>query len=163
MKNYIYILLFMFSTSVFGQQNTSPSLLSCAGGSMEGWGLTSLKMDFSIGEVVINTGFANDFIISQGFHQENIHVVALKEELDIELTIFPNPTSSQINVDLMAVNDFPLEITIFDVSGKQWGLTDFIYNKKIHNMSLQGLAEGVYFLYVKNKNFKNIYKIQKTK
>lgn len=161
MKNYIYYLIFS-STLVFGQQNTSPNLVSSAGASLEGWGLTSLKMDFSIGEIIINTGFADDFIITQGFHQENIHLSTLKESINIDLTIFPNPATSSINIDFHDILISPIKLDLYDTSGKQWGVTEFIHDKK-NNISLEGLAEGIYFLCLENKNFKNIYKIHKIK
>ena len=161
MKKHIYYLLF-FSSLVFGQQNTSQHLVSTAGASLEGWGLTSLKMDFSIGEIIINTGFSDDFIITQGFHQENIYISTLTEGLITDILIFPNPTSSTLNIDLKNINLFPVQIDVFDVTGKQWGATDFVHDKT-HTISLDGLAEGIYFLILENKNFQNIYKIHKTK
>jgi hypothetical protein len=161
MKNYIYYFIFS-SILVFGQQNTNPNLVSTAGASLEGWGLTSLKMDFSIGEIIINTGFADDFIITQGFHQENIYMSTINEDASLDLTVFPNPTSSMLNIDLQNINFFPIQIDVFDVTGKQWRATDFVYDKT-HTISLDGLAEGVYFLIVENKHCQNIYKIHKTK
>ena len=161
MKNYIYYLIFC-SSLTFAQQSTSPNLVSPAGASLEGWGLTSLKMDFSIGEIVINTGFSDNFIITQGFHQDNIYLTILKEAIDINLTIFPNTTTSIINIDLQEIINLPIKLDIYDASGKQWGITEFIYEKTNH-ISLEGLAEGVYFLFLEGKNFKNIYKIHKIK
>ena len=161
MKKHIYCLLF-FSSLVFGQQNTSQHLVSTAGASLEGWGLTSLKMDFSIGEIIINTGFSDDFIITQGFHQENIYISTLTEGIITDIFIFPNPTSSTLYIDLKNTNLFPVQIDVFDVTGKQWGATDFAHDKT-HTLSLDGLAEGIYFLILENKNFQNIYKIHKTK
>ena len=161
MKNYIYIFTISIY-SMFGQHNTSPNLLSSAGASLEGWGLTSLKMDFSIGEIVINTCTSDDFIITQGFHQQNIYMSALNEDLNVELSIFPNPTTSIINIDMKGIDLFPVQIYILDVTGKQWRATDSLY-KNTHTISLEGLAEGIYFLILENKNYQNIYKIQKTK
>lgn len=161
MKNHIYYIVF-FCSFAFGQQNTSPNLISSAGSSLEGWGLVSLKMDFSIGEIIIDTGFSDEFIITQGFHQENLHLSSLIEDTKINLTVFPNPTNSFIHIDLLGTQNDPIQIDVFDVSGKQWGSTEFMYDKK-HSISLQGLAEGIYFLLLENKNFKNIYKIYKTK
>ena len=161
MKNYIYIFTISIY-SMFSQQNTTPNLLSSAGGSLEGWGLTSLKMDFSIGEIVINSCISNDFIITQGFHQQNIYISTLNEDLNIELSIFPNPTNSVINIDMRGIDLFPVRLNILDVTGKQWRATESLF-KNTHTISLEGLAEGVYFLILENKNYQNIYKIQKTK
>ena len=147
---------------VFGQQNTSPNLVSSAGASLEFSGVTSFKMDFSIGEIIINTAFADDFMITQGFHQESIYLSTIKESINMELTIFPNPTTSSINIDFHDTINSPIKLDIYDASGKQWGITEFI-NEKTYNMSLEGLAEGIYFLFLENKNFKNIYKIHKIK
>ena len=161
MKNYIYIFIF-FTSLAFGQQKISPSLVSSAGASLEGWGLTSLKMDFSIGEIIIDSGFSDNFIITQGFHQENISISTLKEDFNIDVRIFPNPTTSLINIDLDLIKDFPVTVEIFDANGKECKPKDFA-NSKNYNISLDGLSEGIYFLLLENKNFKNIYQIHKTK
>jgi hypothetical protein len=161
MKKYIYYLIF-YTTLSFGQQNTSPNLVSSAGASLEGWGITSLKMDFSIGEIIIDTGFSDNFIITQGFHQETIYLSTLIESINIDLTIFPNPTSSSINIDINDVANLPIQLGIYDASGKQWGITKFI-DEQTNHISLEGLAEGIYFLFLENQNFKNIYKIHKIK
>jgi len=161
MKKHIYFFIF-FTSLVLGQQKTSPSLVSSAGASLEGWGLTSLKMDFSIGEIIIDSGFSENFIITQGFHQENISISTLKEDFNIDVRIFPNPTTSLINIDLDLIKDFPVTIEVFDATGKACKPKDFV-NSKNYNISLEGLAEGIYFLLLENKNFKNIYQIHKTK
>ena len=161
MKKYIYIFVFL-AFSAHSQEVTSPSLLSSAGASLEGWGLTSLKMDLSIGEIFINTYSSDDFLLTQGFHQNNIHISSLSENFNLELSVFPNPTNSILNLSLKDISMLPIQAKIIDVSGKQWFISGSFYDKT-NTISLDGLAEGVYFLIVENKNLKNIYKIHKTK
>jgi len=52
------------------------------------------NIDFTIGEVVINTGTDGTNDLTQGFHQTNWYFVGLEgHSPSYEATIFPNPTS----------------------------------------------------------------------
>ena len=117
MKKYIYIFMFL-AFSAHSQEVTSPSLLSSAGASLEGWGLTSLKMDLSIGEIFINTYSSDDFLLTQGFHQDNIHISSLSENFNLELSVFPNPTNSILNLSLkiLACSQFKPGLLMFQVN-----------------------------------------------
>ena len=53
-----------------------------------------VSMDFTIGEVIINTGTDGSTDIIQGFHQTNWSVTALDSYSPIyEATVFPNTTA----------------------------------------------------------------------
>lgn len=57
------------------------------------------SLDFTIGEVVINTGTDGSNDITQGFHQTNWNFLELPDYApDYEVSIFPNPTEDILNI-----------------------------------------------------------------
>jgi len=133
-------------------QTIQNSVVSSTGGSVS---TSTLKMDFTLGETVTETLSAGGNTLTQGFHQTNLTLVAIENvELFAEISIFPNPTSEFVNIDI-PVNYKLMEISMFDVTGKllktkanATGLVTFDVNN---------LATGTYYLQVinpKNKDLK---------
>ena len=57
------------------------------------------SMDFTVGEVVINTGTNGTNDLTQGFHQTNWNLVGVEDFApNYEATIFPNPTQDVLNI-----------------------------------------------------------------
>ncbi|MDG1735287.1 MAG: hypothetical protein P8H94_05510 [Crocinitomicaceae bacterium] len=55
---------------------------------------TSANINFTIGEVVINTGTNGTNELTQGFHQTNWDFVGMEDHSpSFEASVFPNPTS----------------------------------------------------------------------
>jgi hypothetical protein len=70
-----------------------------------------------------------------------------------QITAYPNPSREQITLDVNLPSEAPLEISIFDMSGKQWASEKSVpvklYSKDIN---LSHLKPGVYLLKVKYGN-----------
>ena len=77
-------------------QTASPELVSSSGDSFNN---TSYQLDWSIGECITQTQSADDYVITQGFHQ-NSYVVTSVEDLraDIYMSVYPNPTTDFISL-----------------------------------------------------------------
>ena len=57
------------------------------------------ELDFTIGEVVVNTGSNGVIELTQGFHQTNLTLTAMEDHNpSFNATIFPNPTSEILNI-----------------------------------------------------------------
>ena len=122
MKHFLLLLL-SFPMLVFGQV-TSPSLISSSGDSYSN---SNVNMDFSVGEVVIET-HQNNEVLTQGFHQEILSVHTGVSELNVGTKGYPNPTTSELIVELESnVNG---EILIYDINGKLM-MTDKLDNERI--------------------------------
>lgn len=77
----------------------------------------SANIDFTIGEVIIDTGTdgAND--ITQGFHQTNWNFLGVEDFApNYEATIFPNPTSDVLNIKTSSFEN--VTYTLYDAQGK---------------------------------------------
>jgi hypothetical protein len=77
----------------------------------------SANIDFTIGEVVINTGTDGTNDLTQGFHQTNWNFVGLEDHApSYEATIFPNPTSEVLNIRTSTFEN--VTYTLYDAQGK---------------------------------------------
>jgi hypothetical protein len=140
---------------VFGQV-TSPSLISSSGDSYSN---NNINMDFSIGEVVIET-HQNTEILTQGFHQEILKINTGLSELNLVTKVYPNPTSDFVIVELE--NDNNGEILIYDINGKLM-ISDKLDNERIKQFDFSKFSQGNYLLHINIKDKRDIYKIQKIK
>jgi phosphoribulokinase len=74
-------------------------------------------IDFTVGEVVINTVSDGTNNITQGFHQTNWNFVGLENHTpSFEAIIFPNPTLEVLNIRASAFEN--VTYTLYDAQGK---------------------------------------------
>ena len=154
MKPFLFLLLFS-PLLVFGQV-TSPSLISSSGDSYSN---SNVNMDFSIGEVVIET-HQNNEILTQGFHQEILQISTGLLELDLVTKVYPNPTTNIVVVELE--RDISGDILIYDINGKLM-IRDKLDNERIKQFDFSKFSQGNYLLHINIKNKQDVYKIQKIK
>ena len=77
----------------------------------------SANIDFTIGEVVINTGTDGTNDLTQGFHQTNWNFLGLEDFApDYQVTIFPNPTQDVLNIKTSSFEN--VTYTLYDAQGK---------------------------------------------
>ena len=142
-------LLFLGST-VFCQ-TIQNSVISSAGGSGSS---SNVKMDYTIGETVIETFSAGGHALTQGFHQTNLTLVAIENvQLFPEISVYPNPTSEFVNLDIPA-NYNALDISMYDVTGKL--LRTKANASGLVTFDVNDLATGIYYLQVLNPKSKDL-------
>ena len=74
-------------------------------------------IDFTIGEVVINTVTDGTNDITQGFHQTNWNFLGVEDFApNYEAIIFPNPTEDVLNIRTSAFEN--VTYTLYDAQGK---------------------------------------------
>jgi hypothetical protein len=75
------------------------------------------SIDFTVGEVVINTGTDGTNDITQGFHQTNWYFLEIDDHSPaLEVMIYPNPTSEVINI---RTSEFEgASFALYDANGK---------------------------------------------
>ena len=129
------LLAFLFPIFVFGQ-DTSPSLISSSGDSYSN---SNVNMEFSIGEIVIET-HQNNVILTQGFHQPVLKVHTEVSELNLVTKVYPNPTSDFVIVELE--NDNTGEVLIYDINGKLM-LRDKLNNERIKQFDFSKFIQGL--------------------
>ena len=120
----------------------------------------SAKIDFTIGEVVINTGTDGTNELTQGFHQTNWNFVGLEDYApDYQATIFPNPTQDVLNIKTSTFEN--VTYTLYDAQGKL--VIQNILTAEQTPIQVSQLAPGSYSLTLNNatQNLK-IFKLVKT-
>ena len=143
MKKLIFTAAFLTPIYFFGNlaaQSVSPSVVGNAG---TFYSNASGQLQWTLGEVMIQTFSASGNIITQGMHQPDYGVLtAIKNEQHGILSVYPNPVSEQFTIDLAGIK-VPVTITIYSNTG------DLVYSETISNVNkktitLRDLSSGMY-------------------
>jgi len=90
---------------------------TAAGGEATGTGGTA---SYSVGQVVYTTNTGTNGSVAQGVQQAyEIYNVGIKEtELNISLSIFPNPTAANLTLQISDYNNEKVSYQLYDMQGK---------------------------------------------
>jgi hypothetical protein len=140
--------IFIFGIT-FGQEFTSEIVSSTGDNFLNGQN----QLCWTIGEPITETIISNDYVLTQGFHQNNLEMNTIDKVIfeDLKVTIFPNPTIDIIYISFQNNKFQELTLKLIDSNGKQilnQRLTDF---KKIEQINLTGLPAELYILNISNK------------
>ena len=126
----------------------------------ESYSNASANIDFTIGEVVINTGTDGTNDITQGFHQTNWNFLGVEDHApNYEATIFPNPTEDVLNIKTRTFEN--VNYALYDAHGKLV-MQDILFAEQT-SIQVSQLAPGSYLLTLNNQtqNLKT-FKLVKT-
>ena len=105
------IVLFSLLTTLSG---TAQEVVSSQG---ETYSNANGSIDFTVGEVIINTGSNGTNDLTQGFHQTNWNFLGVEDFApDYQATIFPNPTQDVLNIKTSVFEN--VTYTMYDAQGK---------------------------------------------
>lgn len=152
-----HLIIIMLVSSIGYSQSISKQVIGSAGQAQSN---SNHKVSWTIGEPVVGLMTAGGHQLGSGFYP-GMNVKALKIEdsaLDLQVKIYPNPTSQLLYVLHPELNSFAIQIT--DLNGKQ------IYSGTIHKdqpFDVSNYTQGMYLVTIENKeaNKKNTYKIIK--
>lgn len=140
----LVVALCISSTVVFGQTIQNSVIASTGASTSSG----NVKMDYTVGEVVVETFSAGGNTLTQGFHQTNLTLVAIENaELFSEINLYPNPAHDILNVDIPATYAV-LNVNLYDVTGKLLRNNPDATGKLTYDVS--NLATGTYYLQIMN-------------
>lgn len=106
------------------------------------------NIDFTIGEVIINTGTDGSNDLTQGFHQTNWNFLGVEDHSpSYEATIFPNPTSEVLNIRTSTFEN--VTYTLYDAQGKL--VLQDILSAEQTPIQVGQLAPGSYSLILSNQ------------
>jgi hypothetical protein len=91
---------------------------------------------------------------SLGHGHQQIHIqqtIAVEniEMLSVELTVYPNPTTAAIHIQIDDLPQQPLQVELFDLNGKQ--LRTELLQDNSTMLSVENLPNGTYVLNIKDK------------
>jgi hypothetical protein len=141
MKKNTLVLISFFSVGLLSAQE----VVSTQGDSYSS-GVANI--DFTIGEVVIDTGTDGSNDLTQGFHQTNWTFVSVQDHVsNYEVDVYPNPTQDLLKIQTGDYNN--VSYTLFDSQGRI-----VLQNQLISDLTtiqVAHLATGTYTLRLNNK------------
>jgi hypothetical protein len=146
MKTLLIIHFFVFATIFVSAQ----VVISTAGETQK---ISGFEISWTIGEPLIETISAENTILTQGFHQSKLTVTAIEEITNINLKVYPNPTSEFITIQFNTLEKNP-DYSLLDFSGKL--LEHKTISASTTNVNLKNLASGTYLLKIDDKNARQL-------
>ena len=133
-------LIFLFATFFAAFSASAQEVVSSQG---ETYSNANGSIDFTVGEVIINTGSNGTNDLTQGFHQTNWNFLGLEDFApDYQVTIFPNPTQDVLNIKTSVFEN--VTYTLYDAQGKL--VLQNILSAEQTPIQVSQLAPGAYSL-----------------
>jgi hypothetical protein len=148
-------LLFLFFASTTYAQILSPEVISSQGGNFIS---PQFEVSYTVGEMAaISTISANNYILTQGFHQPDKYVTVSVDEVvsNVGLLAYPNPAHSVLNLQLTLDRNQKFVAECFDISGRLVNTPiqiNHLPGVQTYQFEISGLAPGAYFLRLSAEN-----------
>ena len=137
--------IFLFATFFAAFAATAQEVVSSQG---QTYSNANGSIDFTVGEVIINTGSNGTNDLTQGFHQTNWNFLGVEDFApDYQATIFPNPTEDVLNIRTSAFEN--VTYTLYDAQGKL--VMQNILSAEQTPIQVSQLAPGSYSLTLNNE------------
>ena len=145
MKRLLLIILSIIGTSAISAQVFSPHVIASAGTSFT---TASVRMEFTIGEVVISTLTGSSNVLTQGFHQPQISIMGVESFTnEYSFHLYPNPTEQYVTIESSKEDE--MRVHIYDCNGKVIQVSNIFLQKVTMNIEL--LSAGAYFMVITTK------------
>lgn len=141
---YAFILLILFSEKVSSQE------VICNTG--EFWNNSEGSLSWTLGEVITETFTSTNHELTQGFQQIQEGYLGFLDIINSDnLTIYPNPFISEVNIQMNEINSDFL-ITIFDYQSKIVLHKNILFSTTSNRQTidLSSLAAGYYYFEIIN-------------
>jgi len=145
-KHVLFFELLLFFSFHLISQNLAPSILSAQGGFNQSEGIS---IEWTLGENFTETLTLGDKIFTQGIHQPNLKIENYEKKNPIpliNLTVFPNPVYTILNIQLLKEFDSQFIINFFDVNGNYIKTLNASENNSSIQLDMTYFATGVYLL-----------------
>ena len=152
-----YLVIVLLVTTIGYSQTISKQVIGAAGKTQSN---SNLKVSWTAGEPVVGLMTAGNNQLGNGYYPAlNLQALSVEDNtMDVQLKVYPNPTSQSLYVSHPEMNSF--RITIVDLNGKQ------LYSGTINKdepLDVSNYTQGMYMVTIENAttNKKNTYKIIK--
>lgn len=121
--------------------------------------LMKLKFRHIISTLILTIGISV-FIANA---ENNSTVSSIVNESQIEVSMYPNPATSELNIDINNIQDSNFEVIIFSYLG------NIVYKETIKNVDettkltidIQNFRQGIYILQIKTKDSVSTHQFKK--
>ncbi len=148
MKNIFTSFILLTSNICFSQTNTLQVIGSAGNTAANG----NTQLNWTIGEPITNTATNTNNILTQGFNQSGLLITAIDEKQNSNITIFPNPTSDFVTINIDE-NDLKNARYLVHVINGKLILQNKISEKQT-KLSFSELVPATYFIVVSANNKK---------
>ena len=152
-----YLVIVLLVATMGYSQSISKQVIGAAGKTQSNG---NSKLSYTVGEPVVGLMTAGGNQLGNGYYPAmDLQALSVEDNvLDVQLKVYPNPTSQSLYVSHPELNSFG--ITIVDLNGKQ--LYSGIINKE-EPLDVSGYTQGMYMVTIENTitKKKNTYKIIK--
>jgi hypothetical protein len=152
-----YFVIVLLVATMGYSQSISKQVVGTSGKTLTN---SNLKLSYTVGEPVVGLMTAGGNQLGNGYYPAlNLQALIVEDNvLDVQLKVYPNPTSQSLYVTHPEMNSFG--ITIVDLNGKQ------LYQGSINKdepLDVSKYTQGMYMVTIENANTnkKNTYKIIK--
>jgi len=134
MRNCSLLIIFgLCSAALHAQQQ----VIATSGNAVQS---TSGSISWTIGEPVVATLTKSNKVLNQGFQQSSLNLKAANPDLELEINIWPNPTSNWVT--LSVENPEQMLYQLFDLNGKL--LQSNTLSDKSTDIDFSGFTSGTY-------------------
>lgn len=142
MKKFYWMLVWIAICAALQAQTLTPEVFASGGTQLSG---TNGQIEYTVGEVVTATLTSNSDVLTQGFNQPEIVIVAVEEwQPSYTIQCYPNPTEQFVKV--RADSDDELHVQVIDALG-QVVIANQRFQKEIV-LDVQAMANGTYIVSV---------------
>ena len=134
-------------SSVGMAQRLSPSVVAVSGGTAR---TPTMTLDWTLGELVVETATTPDRLYTQGFHQPTLQVSEqpglIGADADYQFTVAPNPVASYLTIGITAPESSALALLLTDMNGRQYNLPVVPASTKSTQIDMTLFPAGMYLL-----------------
>ncbi|HEY0029243.1 MAG TPA: T9SS type A sorting domain-containing protein [Bacteroidia bacterium] len=158
MKKLYFLIAALASYNCTTAQSLDPQVISSSGTTFNNG---SSQIDFTTGEPATATLTGSGSGLTQGFHQPQLLVTAVDKNIDPNVSVFPNPSVSYLQVQFTDLKENTM-LEIYSMEGKLLQSKAVSAVKEVQ-IDMSSYAPGNYLLSIKENNKPTItYKISKT-
>ena len=164
----------LLCASIIIAQSITPFVIASTGSFYTSANFT---LSSTLGEVMVTTATGPNNILTQGFHQPGSMGTYVQQidEGGTSITVYPNPATDHLTVEISSDKYDRFDIEIFDLLGQKIFVRyeeDQYSNTNIYTINTSALAEGIYLLRITSSNlstrqagneFQKVIKINKLK
>jgi hypothetical protein len=132
-------------------QTITPQVIATAGDFAIGQGFT---LAWTVGEVAVASYETPSIRLTEGFHQPDVYVTSIRDELNLGVLVYPNPARHSFTLQKGELNPQSLhQLQIIDVMGKIVFEQSLQQDKTKEEIYLfESLSAGTYFIQIRNKD-----------
>ncbi len=141
----LLVLFIGSSLSGFSQENNQ-AVIAAAGDVSKS---SNLVLEWTLGEAVVETASSSAALYTQGFHQPLLEVQKIPAPNLVMKNIFhvfPNPTTSVLNIQLEDISEARLLVTLVDANGRVLINNEFPPKSNLLKIDVKRFTHGTYFL-----------------